>query len=868
MHCLYRLLLASLLLLGFVSEKVLASVLAIDYGTEWIKASLMKPGVPFDVLLNKDSKRKIQASVGWKRNDRLFGSDAFNIAARFPTDSFSSLKYLQGVPFESDATSYYASISTADVVKTVRGTAALRRPDGTEWSVEELIAMQFAYVKELAEAVADEKVQDVIVTVPPFYTQFEKDAVVDAIEIAGLRTIALINDGTATAVNYAMTRTFPSPEHHIIFDAGASSIRATVVSFGTGASDAKASTSKDSTQITVLAVGYDRMTGGTELNRRLRDILAADFQNKHKRDITRDKRGMAKLWKEAERIKTVLSANAEAMATVESLAFDIDYRSKVTRSAFEEACSDLSEHFIAPIHEALVRSGLTLNNISSIIMTGGSSRVPMIQNAVKAAFGEDKLAWNVNADEATVLGAALHGASLSRQFKTKDIRVSDISPFDVQISYLAESKTQLAKPRTIHTSVFPPNSKTGTRKTLTFKRKEDLSLKVEYKWVPAVGFPTELLEVDITGINEAMANLTEMGVLEPVVKVTAALSESGFVSIPEAVAYGEIKDDSLTGKLKGLFGGGSASEQVPLNAESNESADPFEIPGTSSSSSESATPSEKKAAPKGPQTIELTIKTRFPSLAPMNALEKRKARDRLAEVEYEEKAKQRKEEARNMLESYLYRIRDLLEDTGNTESPFVKCSKDSERKAIERKLQESFGWLQDKADEAETSQLISKRSELEALERPIVHRYKEIEEFPRALNNSQMWNWSTRLFLTEARQNLTAEEKGGPLSKYSKEELDELEKTLKEHEAWLNEKVEKQKTVKMNEDPAVESSDLKTRAKKLEDHLQRLVRRKVPLRTKKTSTSSSAGTSETTSVSSASSAEETPRPSESGHDEL
>ncbi|EPQ55862.1 actin-like ATPase domain-containing protein [Gloeophyllum trabeum ATCC 11539] len=868
MICLHRILLSAVVIFAFVSSKALASVLAIDYGTEWIKASLMKPGLPFDVLLNKDSKRKIQASVGWKRDDRLFGSDAFNLAARFPSDSFSSLKYLQGVPFDSNSVAYYTSISTADVVKTTRGTAGVRRPDGTEWSAEELIAMQFAYVKELAEAAAGEKVQDVVVTVPPFYTQFEKDAVVDAIEIAGLRTIALINDGTATAVNYAMTRTFPTPEHHIIYDAGASSIRATVVSFGTAASDSKLSTTKDATQITVLGVGYDRLTGGTELDRRLRDMMVADFQRKHQRDITGDKRGMAKLWKEAQRVKTVLSANAEAMATIESVAFDIDYRSKFTRAAFEEACSDLFSHFAAPIFEALQRSGLDLSNITSIIMTGGSSRVPMLQNAVKAAVGESMLAWNVNADEATVLGAALHGASLSRQFKTKDIRVSDISPYDVQISYTAEAKSAIAKPRTIHTLVFPGGSKLGTRKTLTFKRKEDLTLRLEYKRVPATGFPTELLDVDITGISEAIHNLTEMGAIDPVVKVTAALSESGFVSIPEAVAYGEVKDDSITGKLKGLFGGGASSEQVPLNADGTASTGDAEPAGTSSESSEPASQSEKPKRT-GPQTIELKVKPRFPSLAPMSAAEKRKARDRLAEVDYDEKAKQRKEEARNMLESYLYRLRDLLEDRDNENSPFVKCSQESERRALEQKLRDAFAWLQEKADEAETSQLIGKRNELEALERPIVHRYKEIEEFPRALNNSQMWNWSTRLFLTDAKQNLTAEEKGGPPSKYTREELEELENALKEHEKWLNEKVEKQKTVKMNEDPAVESSELRARAKKLEDHLQRLVRRKVPLKKKTTSSSSASGTEGTTSASTASSASETPpRPSDSGHDEL
>ena len=119
------------------------------------------------------------------------------------------------------------------------------------------------------------------------------------------------------------------------------------------------------------------------------------------------------------------------------------------------------------------------------------------------------------------------------------------------------------------------------------------------------------------------------------------------------------------------------------------------------------------------------------------------------------------------------------------------------------------------------------------LEKPIIHRYTEIEAFPRALNNSQMWNWNTRIFLQEARQNLTAEAAADLPSKWTKEELDSLEKTLKDHESWLNEWVEKQKKVKSNEDPVIETKEMKARAKVLENHLQRLVRRKVPKAVKK-----------------------------------
>ncbi len=134
-----------------------------------------------------------------------------------------------------------------------------------------------------------------------------------------------------------------------------------------------------------------------------------------------------------------------------------------------------------------------------------------------------------------------------------------------------------------------------------------------------------------------------------------------------------------------------------------------------------------------------------------------------------------------------------------------------------------------------------------SLERPIVHRYKEIEEFPQALNNSQMWNWSSRLFLTDARLNMTQELEAGLPTKYTKEELDEFEKVLKEHESWLDEWVEKQKKVKMNEDPVILSSEMRARAKVLENHLQKLYRKRTPkpATTKKSSASASSGTAST-----------------------
>jgi hypoxia up-regulated 1 len=183
------------------------------------------------------------------------------------------------------------------------------------------------------------------------------------------------------------------------------------------------------------------------------------------------------------------------------------------------------------------------DQITSIILTGGASRTPMIKDAVTRALGADKIAVNVNADEAAVLGAAFYGAGLSRQFKTKDIRVQDITVHDVIASYPAEKRG-----KTLSATIFPSGAKTGTRKTMTFKRKEDFPLTLAYKGSPAPGFPIQILEAHISGIPEAVKNLTDLGASDVVVKAMIALSESGFASVKEAYVIGELKEDeSFTG---------------------------------------------------------------------------------------------------------------------------------------------------------------------------------------------------------------------------------------------------------------------------------------------------------------------------------
>jgi hypoxia up-regulated 1 len=232
----------------------------------------------------------------------------------------------------------------------------------------------------------------------------------------------LINDGLAVAIQYGTTRTFPEePQYHLIYDMGAGSTTATVVSFRSR-SVKEGRTNKTVIEIATHGIGYDRELGGDLFNSRIADTLVDAFRSsksgsKAKTDITTDGRAFARLFKEAARVKQVLSANAETMASVppltselmqiESLHEDIDFRTKVTRAAFEQGTSDLVDRVTAPIVTALQDANITLEQVESVILHGGSVRVPFVQKALEDVVGDSKLAKTVNADEAAVMGMSI-----------------------------------------------------------------------------------------------------------------------------------------------------------------------------------------------------------------------------------------------------------------------------------------------------------------------------------------------------------------------------------------------------------------------------------------------------------------------------
>jgi hypoxia up-regulated 1 len=216
--------------------------------------------------------------------------------------------------------------------------------------------------------------------------------------------------------------------------------------------------------------------------------------------------------------------------------------------------------------------------------------------------------------------------------------------------------------------------------------------------------PPRIFSAELAGVTEAMAKLTEKAAIDPVVKVTVGLSDSGLVTIHEALAYGEIKDESIAGKIKGFFGAGTSSS-------SSSTTDDAENETITESATTDAAESTPAAAKVIPTSIPLEVTLKYLSIVPYTSTEIAASRMKLQAVDNAEMLRHKKEEARNMLEGYLYRMRDLL-DGGET-SPFMLFSKPEERQKLEEKMWDGFRWINDEGEDADIKELWSRRDEME-----------------------------------------------------------------------------------------------------------------------------------------------------------
>ncbi|EPE33285.1 Actin-like ATPase [Glarea lozoyensis ATCC 20868] len=774
----------------FSSTALAASaVLGVDLGTEYIKAALVKPGIPLEIVLTKDSRRKEASAVVFKpaKNpkagefpERLYGSDALALAARFPGDVYPNLKALLGLGADNSVVKEYASRHPALKLATdkTRGTVAFKSgaftPEEEAWTIEEILAMELQSIQKNAEALAGRgsSVKDLVITVPPFYTAEERRAVELAADLAGLRVLELISDGLAVGLNYATSRQFKSakdggtPEHHMVFDMGAGSTKATILKFQGRTVKDVGKFNKTVQEVQVLGVGWDRTLGGDALNAVIMDDMISQFVSSPAAKsvaptveaVKAHGRASAKLLKEAERLRHVLSANANTQAGFEGLYEDIDFKYKITRAEFEKLAEPHVARISVAIQKALDMANLEAKDLDSVILHGGAIRTPFVQQELEKFLGSaDKVRTNVNSDESAVFGAVFRGAGLSPSFRVKEIRALEAAVYPTGIKWT----NIYDKPQ--HERLWEAKSLVGVERKYIFKNQKDFPIKF-YQHVPSSenvspgSAEKELLTLTTQNLTESLAHLKEKfscsdGDINLKLSTRLAVN-NGQVEIVKLVLDCEVEESEgkagAFDSVKNMLGFGK-KDQAPLTDE--EEAETVSSSATSSSSSTSSYASasasgkdakkdakskdkdakskDKDAKPKIVKRFEIvpikfTIEKNGLPQIPETELTRMKSR--LSAFADSDLSRRRREEALNQLEGYTYKVRDFLE-----KEDFIAASTEEERSSLEAKSAAASEWIYGDGAHANRDEFKAKLKEMKDIVEPIQLRKTEAVARPEQL---------------------------------------------------------------------------------------------------------------------------------------
>ena len=402
------------------------------------------------------------------------------------------------------------------------------------------------YGKEKGNVYGD--ISDCVLTVPSFATQTERQALLDAAELGGFKVLSLIDENTASAVNYGMDKVYEEPQIYLFYNLGASSLQVSIIKFHSyDVPESKYSKkTKKVGSIEVLAKAWDQTLGGLAFDHRLVDFMADHFNREwrkargHDKDVRDNPRAMTKIRLQANKVKHVLSANQEIPVHMDALHDDMSLSMHITRAQFEELCDDLMERAVAPVHSALATANLTLDDVTAIELIGGGMRVPKVQSGLSSLLGGKELGKHINSDESMALGAAFFGANISTAFRVRQVGLTDINPFAIGVSLedMGGEKKDGEEAWSKTATIFKANGKIGVKKTIAFTHDQDVHCSLDYAEPESLpeGAKPELQRYKITGISEFAKEMEEKGLGKPKVSLQFELSSSGTTSLVKAEA--------------------------------------------------------------------------------------------------------------------------------------------------------------------------------------------------------------------------------------------------------------------------------------------------------------------------------------------
>ncbi|CAL3969810.1 unnamed protein product [Diplocarpon coronariae] len=663
------------------------SVVGVDLGTvNTVIAVARNRGV--DVITNEVSNRATPSLVGFGPKSRYLGEPAKTQEISNLKNTVGSLKRLAGRSFNDPDVQIEQDFVSAPLVEINGQVGAEVTYLGKKerFTATQLVSMFLSKVKATASAELKLPVSDMVMSVPAWFTDAQRRALMDAAEISGVKLLRLMNDTTAAALGYGITKTdLPTgdekPRRVAFVDIGHSNYTVSIVEFRKG-------------ELTVKSTAYDRHFGGRDFDKAIVDHLAAEFKEKYKIDIKSHPKALVRVHAAAEKLKKILSANQQAPLNIESLMNDVDVSTMMTREELEKLVEPLLKRVQVPLEQALTEARLKVEDIDIVELVGGCTRVPALKERIQQFFGKT-LSFTLNQDEAIARGCAFSCAILSPVFRVRDFTIHDIVNYPIEFTW--EKSPDIPDEDTSLT-VFTKGNIMPSTKILTFYRKEAFNLEAKYA-------SPELLPGKV---NPWIGRFTVKGV------------------------KADSKDDFMICKLKARL-----NLHGILNVESGYYVEDVEV--------EEPIPEEKDTETKDPDAMDTDEKPKvrkvkkqvrkgdLPIISGTSSLDdaiKLSAAEQESSMIMEDKLVADTEDKKNELETYIYDMRNKIDDV------YSDFASDDEKAKLKAKLESSEDWLYDEGEDATKAVYQAKYDEIRAIAGPIAQRYFDKIEEQRAADQA------------------------------------------------------------------------------------------------------------------------------------